>query len=153
VVIRFGVQYVWVDSLCILQDSVEDWRAEAAAMQDVYRNAYVTVSALSGANDRAGLFYDRDIALVAPTIVRVKPSPEERALEFRHHLEKGYTWRFSFWYGNILNSRAWCLQERLLSPRVTHFGANQLFWECRKLAACELNPKYVRKSMLDSRGL
>jgi hypothetical protein len=153
VAIRLGAQHVWIDSLCILQDSVEDWRAEAAAMQDVYRNAYVTISALAGQNDRAGLFYDRDVALVAPTIVRVKPSSQEGALEFRHALETNHGWRLFFMHGNILISRAWCLQERLLSPRLIHFGANQLFWECRELAACELHPKFVQQAMLASRLL
>ncbi|CAN9252486.1 unnamed protein product [Alternaria alternata] len=36
-----------------------------------------------------------------------------------------------------LNQRCWILQERILSPRVLHFGHEQLFWECREFVACE----------------
>jgi hypothetical protein len=28
-----------------------------------------------------------------------------------------------------LSNRAWVIQQRLLAPRILHFGANQLFWE------------------------
>ena len=41
--------------------------------------------------------------------------------------------------GAPLNNRGWVLQERMLSPRTLHY-ASQLFWECRKLEACELFP-------------
>ena len=41
---------------------------------------------------------------------------------------------------SVLNSRAWVLQERILAPRVLHYGPNQLFWECRKQEACEAFP-------------
>ena len=36
-----------------------------------------------------------------------------------------------------LNRRCWVLQERILSPRVLHFGSEQLFWECQQFVACE----------------
>jgi len=42
---RLGIQYVWIDSLCILQDSTEDWQKEALEMHRVYRNAEVTIIA------------------------------------------------------------------------------------------------------------
>jgi hypothetical protein len=109
-------------------------------MQDVYRSAYITISSIAGRNDHAGMFHDRDIARVAPTVVGIRPSAHGTALLFRHDLEIGYAQDLSFGTDNILIRRAWCLQERLLSPRVLHFGANQLFWECREVTACEINP-------------
>jgi hypothetical protein len=39
-----------------------------------------------------------------------------------------------------LNRRAWVVQERILSPRIIHFGAQQLFWECYELKASEAFP-------------
>jgi hypothetical protein len=38
-----GFQYIWVDSLCIIQDSQEDWSNEASKMINVFRNAQLTV--------------------------------------------------------------------------------------------------------------
>ncbi|ESA42159.1 HET-domain-containing protein [Neurospora crassa] len=40
----------------------------------------------------------------------------------------------------LVNTRAWVLQERVLAPRILHFGRRQLFWECRCSEACEAFP-------------
>lgn len=42
---RLGIRYLWVDSLCIIQDDVDDWTKEAARMGDVYMNAVCTIAA------------------------------------------------------------------------------------------------------------
>jgi hypothetical protein len=47
---RFKVAYIWIDSLCIIQDSREDWQTDSADMARVYENAYFTVAAVSSAN-------------------------------------------------------------------------------------------------------
>lgn len=40
-----GIEYIWIDCLCILQDSKTDWEYESARMADVYSDAYLTVAA------------------------------------------------------------------------------------------------------------
>jgi hypothetical protein len=47
-----------------------------------------------------------------------------------------------------LNRRAWVFQERYLSPRVLHFGARQLFWECMEREACEMFPSTLPSMLL-----
>jgi Heterokaryon incompatibility protein (HET) len=42
---RLNIQYIWIDSLCILQDDKNDWEREAGTMHDVYRNAEFTIVA------------------------------------------------------------------------------------------------------------
>ncbi|PQE31333.1 het domain-containing protein [Rutstroemia sp. NJR-2017a WRK4] len=42
---RLGVKYVWIDSICIIQDDAEDWRRESAKMADYYQNAWLTIAA------------------------------------------------------------------------------------------------------------
>jgi hypothetical protein len=42
---RLGLRYIWIDSLCIIQDSLEDWHAEAATMDKVYKFAEITIVA------------------------------------------------------------------------------------------------------------
>ena len=42
---KLGIRYLWIDSICIIQDSKDDWEAESAKMGAVYRNAYVTIAA------------------------------------------------------------------------------------------------------------
>ncbi|KAK7915178.1 heterokaryon incompatibility protein-domain-containing protein [Apiospora marii] len=50
-----------------------------------------------------------------------------------------------FWWSEVTNtvllSRGWVFQERYLAPRVLHFGANQLLWECTTMDACEAYPR------------
>ncbi|KAG6357492.1 hypothetical protein INS49_013369 [Diaporthe citri] len=40
-----GIMYLWIDALCIVQDSKSDWESEASKMAAVYSNAHLTVSA------------------------------------------------------------------------------------------------------------
>ncbi|KAI1472078.1 uncharacterized protein F4812DRAFT_416523, partial [Daldinia caldariorum] len=69
---RFGIEYLWIDRLCIFQDSREDWRREAGTMQDVYRNALFCISALGAENDEGGCFFPRDPSLIAPLAVDIR---------------------------------------------------------------------------------
>jgi hypothetical protein len=53
---RLGFQYLWIDSLCILQDSISDWAHEASRMRNVYKGATVTISATMASNSATGIF-------------------------------------------------------------------------------------------------
>ncbi|KAK1985719.1 heterokaryon incompatibility protein-domain-containing protein [Colletotrichum cereale] len=139
---RFGVDYVWIDRLCIFQDSADDWHRESSSMQDVYRNALFSISALGAVDDEAGCFFERDPSKTAPTIVRFKLRADSEERAFRFGLEKGWSWRLSF-KDEPLVQRSWVVQERLLAPRTLHFGSKQLFWECREASCCEMHPQNV----------
>ncbi|KAI2468382.1 HET-domain-containing protein [Annulohypoxylon bovei var. microspora] len=129
-----GIQYIWIDRLCIYQDFPEDWSKEASTMQDVYRNASFCISALSGEDDEGGCFFHRNPALVAPTPINLNGEKDA----FMAELEDT-SWRTSF-QDEPLIERGWVLQERLMSPRTIHFGKKQVFWECAELHACETHP-------------
>ncbi|CAO2657610.1 Nn.00g037360.m01.CDS01 [Neocucurbitaria sp. VM-36] len=49
-----GIDYLWIDSLCIIQDSPEDWSIHAPQMASVYGNSYVTISADAANDSRTG---------------------------------------------------------------------------------------------------
>lgn len=147
----FRVSYLWIDRLCIYQDSPEDWRREASSMQDVYRNSLLNVSALGATFDGDGLFFTRIPPQELYTTVNFRIIPEDGTKQFRARnstdapsLEGQGDWRETFWLGCFarepLVRRAWVLQERLLAPRVLHFGKYQVFWECRQVQCCETNP-------------
>lgn len=55
-----GVQYIWIDSLCIIQDSKADWLHEAYTMSNVYKYSYCTIAATAATDDNSGCFRDRD---------------------------------------------------------------------------------------------
>lgn len=139
---HFGVDYIWIDRLCIFQDSAEDWRKEASTMQDVYRNALFSISALGAKDDQDGCFFERDPLETAPTIVSLKLTADGEEKAFFCGLEKGRSWHLHF-KDEPLVQRSWIVQERLLAPRTLHFGSKQVFWECREASCCEMHPQGV----------
>lgn len=118
------VRYIWVDALCIIQDSKEDWRVEAARMGYVYQNACLTIAVPESSSCTEGFLHEktqRQQSLSVPCLnygchVVFDPLPRDWDLA----IEKG-----------ALNQRAWTFQERLLSPRVLFMGRQQVFWECK----------------------
>ena len=125
---ELGVQYLWIDSLCIIQDNAKDWEAESKRMEDVFSSAYCTIAASSARDSTEGFLGSR------PSRQYIKiPWPQGsrlyigEALEnFNHDVEEAE-----------LNRRGWVLQERALSRRTIHFTANQTYWECGLGIHCE----------------
>ncbi|KAI2472294.1 HET-domain-containing protein [Annulohypoxylon bovei var. microspora] len=139
---RLGIRYLWIDSLCIFQDSVEDWRVESSSMQDVYGNAFLSIAALAAENNDGGLFFSRDPAKVKPTIFNFGINGPEDPQPYRCTSERESAWRLSF-DGEPLIKRGWVVQERVLPPRVLYYGSGQMFWECYEATCCETHPKIV----------
>ncbi|KXJ88167.1 heterokaryon incompatibility protein-domain-containing protein [Microdochium bolleyi] len=137
---HFGVDHLWIDRLCIFQDSAQDWERESSRMHDVYQNAHFSIAALSARDADGGLFFERDPASVVPSFVRIKTTPGGEEEAFMYRDEDGGSWKASSWRGEPLTERSWVLQERLLAPRTLYFGSKQIFWECRERKRCEVNP-------------
>jgi hypothetical protein len=57
---RLKIDHLWIDSLCILQDSSEDWQREATKMGEYYRNAFRTLSALDSPDANYGMLQMRN---------------------------------------------------------------------------------------------
>lgn len=135
---RLGISFIWIDSLCIIQDSQEDWQLEAASMHDVYKNSYVNIAATGASNDSLGCFAERNALLVQPCKVDAK---------WDWGPGNYYLYDSTFWRHGVtrapLNTRAWVVQERILAPRVLHFGSHQIYWECDEINACETFPSGI----------
>ena len=54
-----GLRYLWIDSLCIIQDSMVDWQTEAAKMGDIFKFSFCTIAASWASSDSEGCFFDR----------------------------------------------------------------------------------------------
>lgn len=118
----FGWDWLWIDSLCIIQDSLSDWKTEAAMMDQVYLNAQITISADMGEDSRAGCFSQRRLHDLMP----LKLSSLEAKSPWVVITESAFGWMHS---ANSL-SRAWIHRERQLSRRILHFTEKGLVWEC-----------------------
>ncbi|KAF3006924.1 hypothetical protein E8E13_011266 [Curvularia kusanoi] len=147
---RNNVRYLWIDSLCIFQDSEEDWSRESNCMQDVYSRGSFTIAATAAHDGREGLFFDRLNPRMGPVQIeitwRADEYPARLDTESKFLPEAG-----SYFFGDPtgfiqdidqapLNNRAWVVQERYLSPRIMHFSREVLYWECAECIANELYP-------------
>lgn len=136
---QLGFRYVWIDSLCIIQGSKEDWDNEAPTMNKVYRNAFLTLGAMASPHCYGGLFRRRNPDMTSPCPFRLRT---EEAGDMECLLVKSDFWEVQVRHAP-LSQRAWVVQERILAPRSLYFGESQLFWECRQQHACELFPEGV----------
>ncbi|KAF2637396.1 hypothetical protein P280DRAFT_521080 [Massarina eburnea CBS 473.64] len=114
---RIGYRYIWIDTLCVQHDSASDKMRECHAMADVYRNADLTLvlpndSSSTGTGCRG--ITEKEVGILP-------------AIDFS---APGFAW----------DTRAWTLQERLLSHRLLYMG-EQLYWECNTLKASETFPR------------
>lgn len=136
---KLGLQYLWIDALCIIQDSSDDWQRESSRMGEVYRNSLFTISATGAKDSHRGCFQKRP----APPLEAVKIDcrlADGSGCKIYFRLQTDHSDTASFYddgQAAPLNDRAWCLQERLLSRRTLHYGKEQMFWECHKLSLLE----------------
>ncbi len=123
-----GVQYLWIDSLCIIQGDGGDWEQELRHMEDVYASAYCTIAATSAVDSNSG-FLERNVEsehiCVGDDLGRRVYVCTDVA-DFDLEVERAE-----------LNKRAWVVQERFLSCRTIHFGTKQTYWECGEGVYCE----------------
>jgi len=158
---KLGYRYLWIDSLCIIQDSVEDWNLESGSMGDIYSNAVVCISAEAASDSSLGIFESskrkRFLGLVEGRYVR--PSNETvGSLWFRENRAKE-TIRVSRKFEisdpetlismeGPLSRRAWALQENFLASRIIRYGQKELKWSCRSFKCVEEEPH--RRAPCDS---
>lgn len=144
---RLGSRYLWIDRLCIIQDSDSDWRTESACMSDIYKNAMLCISTLDCSDDEGELFGIRDPDLKLPTVVNIRTEQDADPIPFFAQAERPDVSSLFLKHQNSrLLSRGWVVQERILSPRVAYFGRDQVFWECMSSQCCELRPRDLEPS-------
>ncbi|KAH8677951.1 heterokaryon incompatibility protein-domain-containing protein [Xylariales sp. PMI_506] len=133
-----GLKYLWIDCLCIIQDSIADWETESLEMRMIYANSVCNICA-TGVPDNSSGF----LAQVEGTDLPLPPSVQPA---WAPQVAGGWSIVDPFfWWSDVTNKpllrRGWVFQERFLAPRVIHFGSDQMLWECTTLDACEVYPK------------
>ncbi|KAE8451661.1 hypothetical protein EG329_003118 [Mollisiaceae sp. DMI_Dod_QoI] len=144
-----GAQYLWIDSLCIIQDSREDWLHESSIMGEVYAHGALNIAATVAVDGDGGIFShapgeDQWIPLLISSRLWSNSHQNDNVRDYVIYPE--FDPEFPEVWKNVveetpLGERGWVLQERILSPRVLHFAENQCFWECCQETAAELFPK------------
>ena len=121
---RLNLQYIWIDSLCIVQNDEAEKLRLIDEMASVYLAALITIIAAAGNSASAGLpgvepksrKVEQDIAKVSSELSLVlgrKPGSDIDSS----------TW----------NTRGWTFQERLYSKRLLVFLHDRIYWQCRSV--------------------
>ena len=111
---RLAIRYLWIDSLCIVQDDTPEKSFEIAQMPHIYRNARLTIAAARARTVREGFLHHRTATEHIQDIFELPycgPGADGSITLFRTELGP-----------EPIDERAWTLQERLLSPRTLEFG-------------------------------
>ncbi|KAH7193652.1 heterokaryon incompatibility protein-domain-containing protein [Fusarium flagelliforme] len=122
-----GIEYIWIDSLCIIQDSKDDWQAEAARMASVYSQAYVTISATAAQDSAAGL-KEQTSMLGYPCEITPSWTGFENEIPYgpvRIIIRSAFCDEI---LAKPLFRRGWTFQEWILSPATIHVARDQLWW-------------------------
>jgi hypothetical protein len=144
---ELGIQYLWIDSLCIIQkdrsdphDKGEDWEEESKHMEQVFRSAYVTIAASCAASSAEQF---------------LKARPERQCVKIINGTTPYYLCdAIDNFYADVedgeLNKRGWVFQERALSRRTIYFTEKQTYWECGEGVRCETLTKVAKWVLIKS---
>ncbi|KAI0409694.1 heterokaryon incompatibility protein-domain-containing protein [Xylaria palmicola] len=136
-----NIRYLWIDSLCIVQDDDDDWNREAAKMAVYYTGAEIVISASSSQGSSEGFTGLRRESVKGTLLIgEGHDMPSKKApLHFREATvgDSGSIPRQIGYRVDSLSSRGWCFQERLLARRLLSFDSEQLIWECNSACHCE----------------
>ncbi|KAH7083429.1 heterokaryon incompatibility protein-domain-containing protein [Paraphoma chrysanthemicola] len=122
---RLAIQFLWIDTLCIEQDNLENWASTASVMADIYEGAYITIAATGSQDSSGGCFSQVSnrfsaVSLCATGLCARRTLP----------LFPQYAWSDKSTSDWPLLQRGWVFQERRLSTRIVHYAKEQIFWEC-----------------------
>ena len=155
-----GFRYLWIDSLCIIQDDEDDWQRESAKMAAIFHMGTITLSATSAKNGHEGCgltmkrgkmkrfagLHNRGLGFVARETTETIPSAASILDNYLRNAP--------------VSTRAWILQEQKLSTRILHAMDSQLVWQCSMVTESEdsivykqgnSTPMATGRALLDNR--
>ena len=131
-----SLDYLWVDALCILQDSLSDWERQCIDMAKIYGNAYVTLRAAASTSCRQGFLTQKGRRIIVPYhknsllanrssfLLQFKYVSSTLGCQNNLHGDASYC---------TLNNRGWAFQENVLSTRVLLFGRANVLFMCEHM--------------------
>lgn len=149
-----GFKYLWIDSLCILQDDKEDWARESVKMGAIYESAWLTIAAAAAPDGTYGCFpsvekpieYQLSTLDESSQLMTVYSRKVHSPTDARDNLLK---------VNNTLPlfQRAWVIQERLLARRILYLFEDEMAFECATNARCECSGPSTDEVMQRYQGI
>lgn len=136
-----GLSYLWIDSLCIIQDSTLDWEVESMTMCHVYRGSTINIAASASVDCNGGLFQQGNPLLVTPCILDVRQKEAGAQAVRPYALSCGVDCKRDPLADEPPSRRAWAVQERILAPRTIYFTARKIYFVCGKKVASHIDTR------------
>ncbi|KAL4890044.1 heterokaryon incompatibility protein-domain-containing protein [Aspergillus ambiguus] len=150
---RLHIPYIWIDSLCIIQDSTEDWQAESAKMGYIYKNSFLCIAAAAAADNGSELLHMKELEhsrplvhdnlVICEDIAMPDPNLSMSKLVQCDRLRTLVDWCVE---RAPLNQRGWVFQERIHAPRIIHCTTDEYVWECCRGITTESHPTWTKGS-------
>lgn len=121
-----GVEFIWIDAMCIIQDDHQDWIEQAALMASIFANGVFTIAAQDAAGPFESLLtdtYDNWTGDWSPVFGYAEAHLYVQRVREKRIKEKGEY---------LLDTRAWTYQELELSTRIISFAGDTVAWQCRE---------------------
>ncbi|CZR62630.1 uncharacterized protein PAC_12527 [Phialocephala subalpina] len=140
------LRYLWIDAYCIIQDSEEDKELEIGQMGSIYKNSHLTIEGSGSPSSETGFLDLREKSRVWPLPLRL-PSGVRGTLFLKH-------WPYDTTTTGVepIATRAWTMQENMLSPRIISFPSTgaKIEWHCKAISQSDcgiittrpMNPLY-----------
>ncbi|KAL5347759.1 hypothetical protein ACLOAV_007168 [Pseudogymnoascus australis] len=130
---KLGIQYLWIDSLCIIQDDTNDWECESAAMGQVYNHSSVTIraapeSSRTPSKQYTGGFLSRPTGATDSPTVEIPYRKRNGKLAGSWFMQPDKYFHIGKW---DLHTRGWVLQEEQLARRSISYYGDKVSWLCK----------------------
>ncbi|KAF2708994.1 HET-domain-containing protein [Pleomassaria siparia CBS 279.74] len=141
-----SIDYIWIDALCIVQDSQEDKVSQLAKMESIYRNSLVTIVAAIFKDVNNGFLQDRVDKPLSDKPCGIWTDRRSDGLQklpwtIPFRIDDGVFGTMTLECTDcettydeskeVVNKRAWTVQEQLMAPRLLFYGSHTLQWRCR----------------------
>ncbi|KAI1410506.1 heterokaryon incompatibility protein-domain-containing protein [Hypoxylon sp. FL1857] len=143
VTLNIGLEYIWVDSICIIQDDDVDKQREIASMPRVYNESVVTIVAARAKSAQEGFLHHLSTTKYKDRIFKLGFKCEHGTSGHAYLVKED---QYNYGESDPIDSRAWTLQESYLSKRIIRYGSKQCSMTCQ----CSLSkPQIVDGWVLD----
>ncbi|RYP64076.1 hypothetical protein DL771_008935 [Monosporascus sp. 5C6A] len=119
-----GLRYIWIDSLCIIQDDPDDWSVESAKMGRIYSDAYIVIASSQSRDGTESFLAPRHPLRTPLELSLALPDASPRKVLARPMLVTGLS-------NEPLDSRAWTYQEQRLATRLLRYTSEEMVFQCR----------------------
>jgi hypothetical protein len=137
---QLGARYLWIDSLCIIQDSKEDWEIECTRMADIYQNSALNIAISSTPHDPLNentSCFKEEVHEIAQIRMAMRTEDTSESVDAtRVYLYPDSLFTRHDLAVESLFTRGWVFQERLLSPRMLEYSNQEIRWRCKEISDC-----------------